>query len=103
MDDKRVVVDLDLRKLVLDPLKASHDIEMIHLVYAFTALAIAKKLEPLPPVKKDTLSGDVFADADIYKFVGHELQTTEPRRVAHELANAGMKYALDRVSADQEL
>lgn len=103
MDDKRITVDLDLRNLVLEPLKQRHDIEMNHLVYAFTALGLAKGLTPLPPVRKDVLSGEVFADADIYRLVAQELGTTEPRRVAHELANAAMRYAADRVAADQEL
>ncbi len=103
MDDKRVVVDLDLRTLVLDPLNSRDGIDRLHLVYAFTAFALAKNLQPLPPVKKDTISGDVSVDADVYRLVAHQIKTDEPRRVAHELANAGMNYVLDRVKAGQEL
>lgn len=103
MDDKRVVVDLELRKKVLDRLSSRHSISMLDLVYAFTMLGLKKKLTPLAPDKKDTLSGDVFEGAEIYQLVGYEMRTDEPRRVAHELANAAMKSVAEKVEADQEL
>jgi hypothetical protein len=103
VDDKRVVVDLELRKRVLDRLSARHSIPMLDLVYAFTMLGLKMKLAPLPADKRDTLSGDVFEGAPIYQLVGHEMKTSEPRRVAHELANAAMKSVADKVEADQEL
>lgn len=103
MDDKRVVVDLELRNRVLDKLASRHSVSMLDLVYAFTMLGLKKQLTPLAPDKRDTLSGDVFEGAEIYQLVGHEMKTHEPRRVAHELANAAMKSVIDKVEADQEL
>ncbi len=103
MDDKRVVVDLELRTKVLDKLAARHSISMLDLVYAFTMLGLKKKLKPLAPERKDTLSGDVFEGAEIYQLVALEMNTAEPRRVAHELANAAMKSVIEKVEADQEL
>lgn len=103
MDDKRVVVDLELRKKVLDKLSARHSVAMLDLVYAFSMLGLKRNLTPLPPEKKDTLSGDVFEGAEIYKLIGFQMNTSEPRRVAHELANAAMRSVLEKVEADQEL
>jgi hypothetical protein len=103
MDDKRVTVDKDLRLSVLDPLVEVHQVNMLELVHLFTAFSIAKGLSPLPPKKKETISGAVFAEEDIYKLVAYEFKTAEPRRVAHELANAGMNYVKDKVKESQEL
>lgn len=103
MDDKRVTVDLDLRTKVLDPLSAKHGVARLDLVHMFVTFAISKKLDPLPPSKKEVLSGDVFEDQKIYRLVAVLYGTDEPRRVAHELANAGMRTAVDKPLEELEL
>jgi|AntAceMinimDraft_6_1070360.scaffolds.fasta_scaffold13419_2 hypothetical protein len=103
MDDKRVTIDKELRHSVLDALVSTHDLNMLELVYLFTAFAISKDLHPLPPEKKEVISGDVFVEDDIYKLVAYLFKTDEPRRVAHELANAGMNFVKDKVAELQEL
>jgi hypothetical protein len=103
MDDKRVTVDRELRERVLDLIAAKHDIPMLDLVYMFSAYALARDLPPMPPRRKEVLSGDVFEELLIYRLVREELKTNEPRRVAHELANAGMSQVLQRLHDEAEL
>lgn len=90
MDDKRVTVDLDLRTKVLDVITNTHKVAMLDLIYAFTALAVSRNLEPSPPLRRETLSGDVPPDLEVYQMVQYFYNTQEPRRVAHELANSAM-------------
>lgn len=103
MDDKRVTVDFELRQTVLNPIADQHGIPMIDLVYLFTTLAISKNLEPMPPRKREVLSGDVFVELPIYQIVAAQFNSKEPRRLAHELANAGMAYVMSRFSDESEL
>jgi hypothetical protein len=103
MDDKRVTVDFELRQTVLNPIADQHGIPMIDLVYLFTTLAISKNLEPMPPKKREVLSGDVFVELPIYQIVAAQFNSKEPRRLAHELANAGMAYVMSRFSDESEL
>lgn len=103
MDDKRVTVDFELRQTVLNPIADQHGISMIDLVYLFTAFAMSKRLEPMPPRKREVLSGDVFVELPIYQIVAAEFKTDEPRRVAHELANAGMAHVLGSFAEESEL
>lgn len=103
MDDKRVTVDQGLRERVLDPLVQRHNVSMLDLVHVFVTFAVAKRLDPLPPTRKEVLSGDVFPESTIYRLVEALYQTDEPRRVAHELANAGMAAVASSLSDEVEL
>ena len=103
MDDKRVTVDLNLRTSVLDRIAERHHVSMLDLVYMFATFAISMKLPPLSPTKKEVLSGDVFEGESIYQLVSIMYETDEPRKIAHELANAGMDFVKDLPLDELEL
>lgn len=89
-DDKRVRIDSELKENVLEPMRSKFNISMLAAAKLCASWAIQKELTPLPPEKAITITGDVPASEPIYKLVAHVYQADEPRRVAHELMNAGI-------------
>lgn len=89
-DDKRVRIDSELKENVLEPMHSKFNISMLAAAKLCASWAIQNELTPLPPEKAITITGDVPASEPIYKLVAHVYRTDEPRRVAHELMNAGI-------------
>ena len=90
-DDKRVRIDTELKENVLEPMHQRFNISMLAAAKLCASWAIQKGLDPLPPEKATTITGDVFVGEPIYKLVAALFETDEPRRVAHELMNAGIQ------------
>ena len=90
-DDKRVRIDSELKENVLEPMHAAFNISMLAAAKLCASWAIQHELAPIPAEKGVAITGDVFVGEPLYKLVAHLYETDEPRRVAHELMNAGLK------------
>lgn len=95
-DDKRVRIDSELKENVLEPMHSKFNISMLAAAKLCASWAMQNELPPLPPEKGITITGDVFVGEPIYKLVAHVYETNEPRRVAHELMNAGINDLRER-------
>lgn len=102
-DDKRVRIDTELKENVLEPIHQKFGISMLTAAKLCASWAIQKELTPLSAEKGIAITGDVFVGEPIYKLVAHIYETEEPRRVAHELMNAGLKDLRERYLETESL
>lgn len=90
-EDKRVRIEEALKETVLEPMSSKFGISMLATARYCASWAIQNELEPREAKKSITITGDVFAEEPLYKLVANLYNTEEPRRVAHELMNAGLE------------
>jgi len=102
-DDKRVRIDTELKENVLEPMHSKFEVPMLVVARLCASWAIQNDLKPSPPEKSTAITGDVFAEEPLYRFVSYLYKTPVPRKIAHELMNAGLKDLRDKYQEAESL